>query len=127
MAEGNYREYLQKDQVRVKKYFYVFRPILACEWIRQTNTMAPVEFQALLESQVTDPTVRLEINQLLKRKMAGEELNEEPKIHVLNNFLEERILFYKDFLKSVEQAAQPDTAKLNDLFKKTLSEVWGEP
>ncbi len=54
MAEGNYREYLQKDSVRVKKYFYVLRPILACDWIKQTNTMAPIEFNILLNSQVTD-------------------------------------------------------------------------
>ena len=31
MAEGNYKEYLQRDNVRVKKYFYVLRPILACD------------------------------------------------------------------------------------------------
>ena len=31
MAERNYREYLRGDTVKVKKYFYVLRPILACE------------------------------------------------------------------------------------------------
>ena len=33
MAEGNYREYLKRDMVRAKKYFYVLRPVLACRWI----------------------------------------------------------------------------------------------
>lgn len=33
MAKGNYREYLKGDKVKVKKYFYVLRPILACMWI----------------------------------------------------------------------------------------------
>src|SRR6476620_6918980 len=124
MAEGNYREYLQKDSVRVKKYFYVLRPILACEWIKQTNTMAPVEFHKLLDSQVTDNSVKTEIQNLLKRKIEGEELNEEPKIHVLNNFLENKIQFYNDYVKSLGQISQPDTDRLDEIFKHTIYEAW---
>lgn len=124
MAEGNYREYLQKDIVRVKKYFFVLRPILACDWIKQTNTMAPMEFHKLLESQVTDKIVKAEIQNLLTRKIAGEELNEEPKIHVLNDFLEEKIEFYNDYVKSLGQSEQADTTRLNELFKQTVYEAW---
>lgn len=124
MAEGNYREYLQKDMVRVKKYFYVLRPILACDWIRQTNNMAPMEFQTLLDSQVTDPIIKTEIQNLLTRKMAGEELKEEPKIEVLNKFLDEKIKYYQDYVKSSGETDPPDTARLNELFKQTLYEAW---
>lgn len=124
MAEGNYENYLQKDNVRVKKYFYVLRPILACDWILQTNTMAPMEFSTLLDSQVTDLNVKTEIQNLLLRKMTGEELKEEPKIQVLNDFLEQKINFYTDYVKSLGQIAQPDTEKLNELFKQTLNEAW---
>jgi hypothetical protein len=124
MAEGNYREYLQKDSVRVKKYFYVLRPILACDWIKKTNTMAPMEFHTLLNSQVTDKYVKSEIHNLLTRKMAGEELNEEPKIQILNDFIESKIKFYSDYVKSLGQISQPDTARLDELFKRTLYEAW---
>jgi predicted nucleotidyltransferase len=124
MAEGNYREYLQKENVRVKKYFYVLRPILACDWIKQTNIMAPVEFQKLLDSQVTDQNVKTEIKSLLTRKIAGEELNEEPKIQILNDFLEQKIKFYNDYVKSLGQYDQPDTARLDGLFKETIYEAW---
>lgn len=91
MAEGNYRTYLQKDIVRVKKYFYVLRPILACDWIKKTNTMAPMEFNQLLDSQVTDQQVKSSIQDLLVRKTSGEELDEEPKIQILNDFLEQKL------------------------------------
>lgn len=33
MGRGNYREYLQGDQVRAKKYLYVLRPLLAAMWV----------------------------------------------------------------------------------------------
>ena len=44
MAKGNYRMYLQGEQVNIKKYFYVLRPVLACQWIERSNTMPPIEF-----------------------------------------------------------------------------------
>lgn len=44
MAEGNYREYLQGEIVRAKKYFYVLRPVLACRWILDRGTPPPMLF-----------------------------------------------------------------------------------
>lgn len=126
MAEGNYREYLQKDLVRTKKYFYVLRPVLACDWIKQTNTMVPMEFDTLVESQVTNDQVKQEIQNLLSRKIAGEELREEPKIGILNNFLDEKIRFYNDFVKSLQISVHPHTSKLNALFRQTMHEAWGD-
>lgn len=126
MAAGNYRTYLQRDTVKLKKYFYVLRPLLACDWIKETNTMAPVEFHTLLDSQVTDQNVKQEIQQLLTRKIAGEELNEAPKIPILNEFLEEKIDYYKVYIETLAQRTQPDTNRLNDLFKQTLYEAWDQ-
>lgn len=125
MAEGNYRAYLQRDEVSLKKYFYVLRPILACDWIKQTNTMAPTEFHQLLESQLTDIDVKNEVYNLLARKMAGDELKEEPKIQLLNNFLKHKIDYYSEYIKSIDSINQPGTDLLNDLFRQTLREVWG--
>ena len=33
MASNNYQAYLQGEEVRIKKYFYVIRPLLAAKWI----------------------------------------------------------------------------------------------
>nr|WP_294989188.1 nucleotidyltransferase domain-containing protein [uncultured Sediminibacterium sp.] len=124
MAEGNYKEYLQREQVRIKKYFYVLRPILACDWIMQTNSMAPMEFQQLLDTQVKDPLVKKEIEGLLKRKIVGEELNEGSRIDILNTFLDAKIHFYNEYVKTLDTPIQPDTELLNHLFRKTLEEAW---
>ena len=34
-ARKNFIEYLQGENVKYKKYFYVLRPILACKWIEE--------------------------------------------------------------------------------------------
>jgi uncharacterized protein len=124
MAEGNFREYLQKDIVRTKKYFYVLRPVLACQWIENTNTMAPMEFEILFERLVKDEILKKEIITLLNRKKSGEELSEDPKIEILNNFLEDKINYYQNLVKSFEKINAPDTSNLNLLFRKTLEESW---
>jgi hypothetical protein len=117
MAEGNYRTYLEKEMVRVKKYFYVLRPILACDWIIETSTMAPMEFSVLLDALVIDEKLKTEIEKLLKRKINGEELNEEPKIQIINDFLDSKIKLYNEFVKTIDKSLRPDTSKLDNLFR----------
>jgi predicted nucleotidyltransferase len=124
MAKNNFREFLQRDSVKTKKYFYVLRPVLACDWIKEKNTFPPIEFQELVDSQVKDQTIKTEIAELLKRKMAGDELKEEPKIEILNEFLEDKINFYSKYAEEIEPNEKPPTALLDELFKETIFEVW---
>lgn len=124
MAKSNFKEFLQRESVRAKKYFYVLRPVLACDWIKQTNSMPPTEFDELVATQVSDEKIRREIEQLLSRKVAGEELREEPKIEILNDFLATKIEFYDDYVSKIKQPEKPDTNLLDNLFKKTIFEVW---
>jgi uncharacterized protein len=124
MAEGNYREYLQKEIVRVKKYFYVLRPILACKWIEHRKTMAPMEFHIMVNQLIEKGELKSEIIHLSQRKKSGEELREEPKIDILNTFIENEISYYKNYISSIDVSITPDTTKLNDLFRKTLSSTW---
>tara|TARA_A100000171_G_scaffold37012_1_gene35889 strand:- start:2519 stop:3286 length:768 start_codon:yes stop_codon:yes gene_type:complete len=124
MAEGNYREYLQGELVRVKKYFYVLRPILACKWIEAKHTMAPMEFQTLVDSLITDKELAKEIDSLLKRKKSGEELDKEPKIQIINDFVESEIKRLQQAVKEYDIDKVPNTEKLDLVFRKTLYEVW---
>ena len=124
MASGNFREYLKSDYVPVKKYFYVLRPVLACQWIMKTNTMAPMEFDYLLATQIDDNHLKEAIEELVKRKKSGDELDQEPKITVINDYLEERITFFEEQVKSFGPIIAPDTGKLDLLFRETLREAW---
>ena len=48
-ATSNYREYLKTDMVKLKKYFYVIRPLLACKWILNKKCPPPMQFAELNE------------------------------------------------------------------------------
>lgn len=123
MAEGNFREYLKGDKVRIKKYFYVLRPVLACKWIQRTNEMAPMEFDLMVESEIHDTEVKKEVQNLLVRKKSGEELDWEPKIDSIDQFLEEQIVYYNEYLKNFDYQKYPDTELLNNIFRETLDEI----
>ena len=41
MANSNYREYVKGDVVRLKKYLYAMRLLLACQWILTTVARRP--------------------------------------------------------------------------------------
>lgn len=124
MGVGNFREYLQKDIVRLKKYFYVLRPILACQWIEQTGTMPPMEFKKLVDTQISDKRLKIKIEQLLMRKTNGEELSEGPKIQIINEFLSERIDYFKQYLQLFQSLKPVSTYKLDELFRSSLWEVY---
>lgn len=51
-ATGNYREYLKGEDVKLKKYFYVLRPLLACKWILEKDTPPPMLFSELCDSKL---------------------------------------------------------------------------
>jgi predicted nucleotidyltransferase len=86
--------------------------------------MAPIEFHKLVESQVTDRLLKNEIQNLLTKKMSGEETDEEPKIQLLNTFLEQKINDYSTYIKTLTTTKEPNTALLDQLFKDTIYEAW---
>ncbi|MEJ8544358.1 nucleotidyltransferase domain-containing protein [Brevibacillus borstelensis] len=124
MAKGNYRDYLQGEQVRIKKYFYVLRPLLACMWIEKYHTNPPILFQELVNDLLGESEVKRVIGELLKRKIAGEELNLEARIDVLNLFIEEQIRHFTESAGLYRSVIADPTEQLDKLYRKYLRVVW---
>jgi predicted nucleotidyltransferase len=87
MAKGNFRDYLQGDVVRLKKYFYVLRPLLSCLWILRGLGQPPIVFQELLAKLIPQGELLTEIERLLVQKQSGEEMTEGPKQPAINEFI----------------------------------------
>lgn len=121
MAHGNFREYLKGDEVWLKKYLYVLRPVLACLWIERRDAWVPVEFQALVDGVIDSAEVKAAIADLLLQKMAAKELDRGPAIPAISQFLERELARLEES-KPKAQAA-PDAEPLNQLFRSTLSRL----
>lgn len=127
MARGNYRDYLQGSEVKIKKYFYVLRPLLACAWIEKYNEVPPLDFNILVQDLIPHGSELQEtVQNLLSRKMSGEELNLELRLDVINTYLEERIAHYEAVASAFEQSVGVMDEALDVLFRSALIEVWGE-
>ncbi len=124
MARGNWEAYFKQDVVRIKKYFYVLRPLLACCWIEKTGEMAPMEFELLLNAEVDQNELRAAIDALLVKKMSGEELDKGDRIEVIDRFIEEKLAYYLDYVKQVDYRHTPSFDELNKMFRQTLTEAW---
>lgn len=66
-ANKNYYEYLTEEMVKYKKYFYVLRPILACQWIEKKKCPPPVLFQDLVD-EVLENDMKLLVDELVQKK-----------------------------------------------------------
>ena len=85
MAFGNWRDYLRgREEVSLKKYLYVFRPLLACRWIERQLGQVPMLFAQLVEGVLDEADVRAALAELVARKQAGEELAVAPPVEALN-------------------------------------------
>jgi predicted nucleotidyltransferase len=125
MARGNYRDYLQGEQVKIKKYFYVLRPLLACSWIERHNSMPPMEFVELLEELIPAHTELYQvIEHLLDRKKAGEELDVEPQLSVVNDFIQQQIAYFEQKAPLLQHMESGRDQQLDDMFRAAVNEVW---
>ena len=119
MAKTTYRTYLKGDTVRVKKYFYVLRPLLACRWVLTHGTPPPMLFSELTESMLA-PEIRPITDELVSRKMQTPELGEEPMIPELNAYIEESISLLERMAEEATVQRNTDTAPLDRLFLRIL-------
>jgi len=124
IAKNKIAEIQLTEHVKLKKYFYILRPLLACKWIIKYQTMPPMEFEHLLNAADLNLELITEIQQLLAKKIAGQEVDLEPKNDLLADFFNSEIESYQNYLKINHQTKTPDYQALNQLFQATLKEVW---
>ncbi len=120
MANNNYREYLRKDMVKVKKYFYVLRPLFVCKWIEDYSKPAPVEFDKLIEKMDLSKEFLKELDRLLEVKRRGREMDMEPRIDIINEYIEERIEYYNKFASTLPLPKENRITELDYLFSKYI-------
>ena len=106
MAKGNFKEYLKNEEVRLKKYLYVIRPILACKWLEDDLGQVPMEFDILVNKYLDGP-VRKIVEDLVERKKSGEEMDKGPRIQELNDYLNSEIKRLGNVADGIEKEDRP--------------------
>ena len=126
MARHNAREHLFRNQVRLKKYFYVLRPLLAIRYIEKHNLPPPVPFESLVADNA--PTgIRPGIANLLELKRKSPEFGLGEQIPEINDFIETELERHGEDFKGQDR---PDKfgkeglrEDLNHIFRSAVREA----
>lgn len=121
MTSNPFKNDLQSEEVKAKKYLYAIRSALACRWMRFNQSLPPMELGKLcgvLESN--NPLIEIIVGLVEKKK----ELNEKemiPKINELNKFIQVEIEEGEKFAAVMEKNLG-NTETLNNFFRHWLNE-----
>ena len=118
-ANGTFKEYLQEEQVKYKKYIYALRPLLACKCIEEKHEIPPVRFDELMEQELPEMLSK-EVEEMLRIKANSDEKDKHPKISAIQKYIEEEIAKYEQIAKNRADDRTPDWTALDSVFLRIL-------
>lgn len=107
------------ENVKLKKYFYCLRNILAAEWTARNKTVPPMELNKLLALVSHHDQLVRKIKELVKLKGTKEEAYLHPREPILDAYLKEGIAYSESVAPSLP-GCRPDMDKLNAFFLSIL-------
>lgn len=117
MTIGCYREHLQTDVVKLKKYFYALRPILAAKWIVTHQSFPPMLLNKLLELISDRQDIITEIDRLLTIKATANESATIATVPILNEFIRSEIETCERAVKLMPKR-ETDSRSIDNLFQQ---------
>ncbi|MBC8066157.1 MAG: nucleotidyltransferase domain-containing protein [Chlorobia bacterium] len=120
MARGNVRDYFDREEVPLKKYLYVLRPILACKWIAAGLGPAPMEFDTMVERLIPHGIVKQDIEALVAMKKRASEVGTGEKIESIQSFIESEMATIDS--AAIPSSPLPETGPLDQFFRKTIAD-----
>lgn len=105
--------------IKLKKYLYVLRPLLAVRWIEQFGGIAPIEFDHLRQV-LENAEVQQAIDALLIQKRQHGEAEKQPAVPVLQHWIAEELARLESIVpdSTLEPAS---VAALNQLFLSLIN------
>lgn len=121
-AHSTWRNFLQGEQVRLKKYLYALRPLLCFRYVEQYRKVAPVPFDELCAAVLPD-SMRGAVDDLLAQKKQAREKETAPRIPELDAYLLAEFAHAEQVLEALPNPAAPDLGRLNVIFQTMLAET----
>jgi predicted nucleotidyltransferase len=111
--------FVGKSEVSLKKYFYVIRPLCALLWLRQRQSLPPMNLQDLLGGLHLPNDVSSAIDRLLVAKARRSEMGKESPIPVLEDWIGSR-LADEALLTELPAPGEGTISDLEALFRRTI-------
>ena len=120
MAKKTYQTHIEgKDQVVLKKYFYVLRPLLAARWLIRYQTMPPIMFDDLCKV-LDEDSVKDILQGLLSLKRDSDEMYLIEPIQILNDFSENELTVISKVIDNFDAIKYDINSSINEFFIKAV-------
>ena len=119
LAKKTYNEYLTGETVRLKKYFYALRPILACKWIIDKNSPPPMPFYELVDLYL-NKEIAPNVKELLRLKIDTPEIGTSKRIDVINDYIQASRAEIEKILATYTTEEYKGWDELNAIFLDVL-------
>jgi predicted nucleotidyltransferase len=113
MADNTQAQHLEGYDIKVKKAFYILRPLLASTWIAKYNSMPPTRFDRLINEQPIPVRPKEEIQTLLLQKLHAKENHSIKLAPVLASWITQTLQDVKDDAPNVPVTPDHSMAPLN--------------
>jgi predicted nucleotidyltransferase len=122
IARGQWRsEVAGRATVKLKKYFYMVRPLLSLAWIAERHGPPPMALDTLLEEGALPPAPRRAMEVLLAEKRAAPELGARAPIAEIDAWVTEELeRLHPDRLALPGEPRQDIRAEADRLYRRVI-------
>jgi len=127
MARGNAGDHLNKPQIKLKKYFYILRPLLAINYIEAGLGLPPVRFQELVQA-VAPEYIHKPIAELIELKRVTPEFGAGDPVPILHDFIFAELQKHEGVLTGQGRPdlrdSQELSKRLNAIFRQAIADAF---
>lgn len=119
ILQNSYKFDPQVKQIKLKKLFYVIRPLLAAKWIVQYQSIPPMAMDGLLPMVIKD-SIKAKILQLITHKSTANESYQYILEEDIMTYIDQEIAILQE--ATLEKKKMLDLEPLNEFFRATVNQ-----
>jgi predicted nucleotidyltransferase len=112
---------IQSEEIKIKKYFYCLRSLLAACWIAEKQQLPPMDLPSLRTLIAQDACQKV-LDELLKIKLNADEKTMIKPVPVLHDFIERQLRYCESNIPE-DKTNGFGIEQLDKLFRKLLYDV----
>ena len=115
MASKDIETLREKREIKLKKYFYMLRSLLASKWVMLYHEKPPILLSELL-TLVKNEAIQREVDKLLEIKKAGDESTKIVGNEIINEFIFDTKKEVEKMVKEIPNSKNTDLKFLDKFF-----------
>ena len=124
LAKKMFSEINDVETAKIKKYFYILRPIANLNYIQQHGKMPYMEYDRTLAEIDLNPEIYSAIRELKAQKMAAREHYLIPKFEPLTRYFQDELARFEICLKDMKHAKTKNYELADSIFRSIIEDVW---